>query len=146
MKTILCISVGTWDTLEGVEYWRPLDTIFWEYKNHKELKFEGNIGELKRRHLQVDSIIHIGKETNNLEETEVVGVQKDDYQIYQNEKVRDEKLKERIMALTLKTAEKYGISKRQLYRWKKKIREGQDLKLYRKMRERMEKLFQVLGD
>jgi len=107
---------------------------------HRESKFDGNIGKLERKHLKINSVIHIGKETNNLEETEVVGVQKDDYQVYQNEKVREEKLEETIMALTPKTTKKYGISRMQLYRWKKKIREREELRLYKKTRGKIGKL------
>lgn len=132
------IDYNTGKTLNGVEYWKTLDTVFWEYKNHPESKFDGNIGKLERKYLGIDSIIHIGKETNNLEESEVIGVQRDNYQIYQDKETQDKKLKEMIMNLKPKTAKRYGISKRQLYRWKKKIREGKELRLYKKTRERIE--------
>ena len=45
------------------------------------------------------------------------------------------------MNLKPKTAEKYGISRMQLYRWKKKIREGKELRLYGKTREKVENIF-----
>lgn len=36
-------------------------------------------GKMRRRNLIVDKIIHIGKETNELEETEILGVNSDSY-------------------------------------------------------------------
>jgi hypothetical protein len=36
--------------------------------SESEYKFEGNIGQLERRHIQVSKIVHIGKEANNIEE------------------------------------------------------------------------------
>jgi len=52
----------------------------------------------------IKSIIHTGKETNNMEE--------------------EKRIRETVMSMTPKTANKLGISNRQLYRWKKKIREN----------------------
>ncbi len=46
-----------------------------------------------------------------------------------------------IINLKPKTAKKYGISRMQLYRWKKKIMEGKELILYHKTRERMKNYF-----
>lgn len=66
----------------GIQYWKMMDTTFFEYLNHEVSKFEGEIGILERRHLKVSSTINLGKESNNLEEAEVLGVRKDDYAQY----------------------------------------------------------------
>jgi len=42
--------------------------------------------------------------------------------------------------MNIKTANNIKISKRQLCKLKRKIREGKELRLYRKTRERMEKI------
>ena len=42
------------------------------------------IGKLKRRHIKVDKIRYIGKESNNLEETEIFGVDKETYAVYRS--------------------------------------------------------------
>ncbi|WMW23199.1 hypothetical protein RE476_05045 [Methanolobus mangrovi] len=39
-----------------------------EYANHPEPKFDGDVGILERRHVYADSVIYIGKESNNIEE------------------------------------------------------------------------------
>ncbi len=57
-------------------YWKPLSTLISEYMDHPESKFqnERSIGKMRRRHLSVGSIVHIGKESNELEETEILGI------------------------------------------------------------------------
>ena len=55
-----------------------MDTIFSEYLDHKESKFEGNLRVLERRHLNICSISNLGKESNNLEESELFGVKDGD--------------------------------------------------------------------
>jgi hypothetical protein len=37
---------------------------------------------LSRKNVFVGSVVHIGKESNNLEQAEVLGVQDDDYVVY----------------------------------------------------------------
>jgi hypothetical protein len=65
-------------------HWKTLDKMVEEYMDHPESKFQnGNaIGKLRRRHVKVDSIVHIGKETNELEETEILGLDDDAYVQY----------------------------------------------------------------
>lgn len=67
-------------------YWKKLDTTIEEYIDHPESKFENGdkTGNMKRRHLFVDEtgIRFIGKESNELEETEILGVWEDSYVEY----------------------------------------------------------------
>ncbi len=57
-----------------------------EYLNHSESKIQNGeeTGKMKRRHLLVGAkgIKYIGKESNELEETEVLGVLEDSYVEY----------------------------------------------------------------
>lgn len=64
-----------------MQYWKPFVNVFWDYVNHPEAKFDGDIGVLKRKHVVVGSVVHIGKESNNLEQAGVLGVQGDDYDL-----------------------------------------------------------------
>lgn len=56
-----------------------------EYTDHPESKFENGdrCGTMRRRHLLADSIRYIGKESNELEETEALGVDDESYVEYQ---------------------------------------------------------------
>lgn len=67
-------------------HWRQLSTMIREYLNHPESKFENDdkLGRMKRRHLHVaqGQIGYIGKEVNEIEETEVLGLPEDSYVSY----------------------------------------------------------------
>ena len=65
-------------------YWKPLSEMFLDYMNHKEDKYDGDIGTLSRKKIKVDSVIHIGKRSNNLDESEIIGVSDNDYVMYDN--------------------------------------------------------------
>jgi hypothetical protein len=65
-------------------FWKRLDKTVEEYIDHPESKFENGqqCGTMHRRHLAVDSILYIGKESNELEETEVLGLDDETYGEY----------------------------------------------------------------
>jgi hypothetical protein len=109
--------------MNGIEYWKPLDALFWDYLRHKEAKFEGDRGILQRRHLKVRTVVHIGKESDGLEETEILGVRDGDYQVYLDDKAkvkRETVHQSAILSMTEKDARRIGISRRTMYRWKKR--------------------------
>jgi hypothetical protein len=68
-------------------YWKPLSTTVRDYLNHAESKFRNGqrTGKMKRRHLyiQIAHIHYIGKEADEIEETEVLGVSDRCYVQYQ---------------------------------------------------------------
>jgi hypothetical protein len=51
----------------GMKYWKPLSDVIEGYINHPEAKFDGEVGVLKRRHIQPLTEEYIGKEANKLE-------------------------------------------------------------------------------
>ena len=115
------------DTLNGMQYWKPFGAVFWDYLNHKESKFNGDRGLLTRRHLRVKRVIHIGKESDNLEETEHLGVGDDSYQLYLGDlekAIKKEDLEAFIRNLKPQMAHKHGISRSTLFYWKEQIRDG----------------------
>ena len=63
-----------------------MDDIFWDYVNHPESKFEGDVGVLDRKYVTVSRVMHIGKESNHLDESEVLGVDADSYETYEDVK------------------------------------------------------------
>jgi len=44
-----------------------------QYIDHPEFIFEGDVGQLERRHIPVSDIIHLGREANNIEEEPLDG-------------------------------------------------------------------------
>jgi hypothetical protein len=68
-------------------YWKTLNRTVEEYMGHPESKFENGdrCGTMRRRHLRVDSIHYIGKEANELEETQILGIDDETYAKYQRE-------------------------------------------------------------
>jgi hypothetical protein len=67
-------------------FWKPLSTGVREYLNHPEAKFNKGhqTGKMKRRHLRIhrSRIHYIGKEADEIEETEVLGVDDETYVEY----------------------------------------------------------------
>jgi hypothetical protein len=65
-------------------YWETLDKTVENYIDHSESKFENgeSTGKMRRWHIRLKSVVHIGKEFNELEETETVGLDEDAYVHY----------------------------------------------------------------
>ena len=93
-------------------------------------KYDGDIGELRRKQIVIDDIEHIGKESNNLEESEVIGVSDNNYVVYDNK--TEQKITDVIKNMTTKDAKRIGLSKMQMFRLKKKIKEGKKIVLKKK--------------
>ena len=138
------IDYSTGKVMRGVEYWKPMSEVYNKFKNHKEAKFAGDVGVLNRRDVRITSTVNIGKESNNLDDSEVLGVKPEDYQIILNpgQAQNDiEMFNEFIKQLRSKTSEKYGISKRQLIRMQNKVREGVPLNPYGKTMKKLNKCY-----
>lgn len=65
-------------------YWKKLDQTIEEYLDHPESKFANGsrCGTMRRMRLNVNSICIIGKESNELEETEILGINDKTYVEY----------------------------------------------------------------
>ena len=91
---------------------------------HSDNKFDyNNEGIAHRRHIIADQIRYIGKESNNIEEASVLGIDDDSYLEYEN----IEDFKQWILSLKPKDVKDKGISKRTLYKIKHKIKQGKTL-------------------
>lgn len=116
--------------MQGIQYWKSMDDVFWDYYNHTESKFDGDTGILERKYIQVGEIIHIGKESNKLEESNVFGVGRDGYEFFDNGVIELSKDEEQIIkGTTYHEAEKMGIPQRQWYYIREKIKEKIPIKL-----------------
>jgi hypothetical protein len=65
-------------------YWETLDKTVENYIDHPEGKFENgeSTGKMRRRHIRLKSVVYIGKEANELEETEALGLDEEAYVHY----------------------------------------------------------------
>ncbi len=126
------------DSLDTKEYWKPMNEVFSDYVRHNDAKSEGEIGFLRKRHLTInsDSIHYIGKESNELEQSQVFGVSKEDTIQYVNLQKR---LREIIENLTLDKALKIGISRRTFFYLKKKLINKKQIKLKEKILRKLER-------
>jgi len=116
--------------LPSWEYWYTLDEILTKYVMHNDNKFDyDNNGIAHRKHIIADQIRYIGKESNNLDDASVMGVNEDDYTEYTNdyEIVNSEEFKQWVLSLKPKDVIDKGISQRALYKVKIKIKNKQPL-------------------
>jgi len=120
------------DSLDTVEYWKKMSSVFSEYRNHKEAKLDCIDSIVKRKHLVFgkESIKYVGKEIHDLESSKVFGIS-DNSITYEDEQ---EKLCRMIERLTLDKAKQLGISRRTYFDWKKKIKEGKSIILKNKLK------------
>jgi len=108
-------------TIQGPEYWKSIWDWFSEYLIHPEFKFDGDEGILQRKSITISNIVHIGKESNELE----TPLDDESYITYENRKELDKKFRElipRILKLKPKDVKKFGISKQTLWNVKQKIK------------------------
>ena len=104
------------------------------YKSNN-CKYYAAIGELRREQIVINDIEHIGKESNNLEESEVIGVSNNDYVIYDNK--TEQKITHVIKNMTTRDAKRIGLSKMQMFRLKKKVQQGKKIVLKRKTAKKL---------
>lgn len=79
---------------------------------------------------------NIGKESNNLVESKIVGLDDSSYEIYRDEYEIDKKFKEiapKILELKPKDVKEFGISKQTLWNVKQKIQMNQHYEISKKI-------------
>ena len=121
------------DSLEPQYYWKDMKSVLNDdYIEHKESKYEGDVGVLKKRHLTINknSIRYIGKESNELENSQVLGVFKEDTIQYVN---HQKKLREIIENITLEKALEIGISRRTFFYLKNKLKDTKPIRMKEKV-------------
>jgi len=121
----------------GRQYWKSIWDWIREYLIHAEGKFDGIKGVLRRKHVRVSRIIHVGKESSNLEESEIFGLDDDSYQTYEDLAGLDEALRKRgdeLLNLTTKDVRKFGISRQTWHNVKARIESNQINHISRKIK------------
>jgi hypothetical protein len=111
--------------LPSQAYWYTLEDVLTQYVRHNDNKFDyDNEGIAHRKHINADRIRYIGKESNNIDEASVFGIDDDSYLEYEN----IEDFKQWILSLKPKDVRDKGISERGLRNFKQKIKNGRGLK------------------
>jgi len=143
------IDYNSGKTMRGQQYWKPMDIVLKQFLVHPEAKFDGDVGILQRKHIEVKSVATIGKESNNLEWSNYFGLNEEDLITYDTKVAdggkgdADQELKAFILSNDPKDLKLYGIGKRQLDRWKRLIREGAPLHLEEKSEVRLRRAMRV---
>ena len=135
------------NSLDIVEYWKKISLVFSEYRSHRKTKLDSSDSVVQRKHLVVTGVIHIRKESNKLDESELFGLDDSSYEIYQNgseiaEKFR--KLAPKILELNPKEVKELGISKQTLWNVKQKIKYNQLKKISNKIKSKLIVFFLVI--
>jgi len=111
--------------LPSQAYWYTLDNILTKYVRHNDNKFDyDNQGIAHRKHIVINGIRYIGKESNNIDEASVLGIDDDLYLEYEN----IEDFKQWILSLKPKDVKDKGISESDLRNFKQKIKNCRGLK------------------
>ena len=121
--------------LQSTAYWHTLDDILTKYVRHCDYKFDyDNQGIAHRKHIVVNRIRYIGKESNNLEDN-LTGIEEPDYLEYtkDHEIVKSEDFKQWILSLKPEDVRDKRISHQTLYYQKSLIRNGKSLNFKQKV-------------
>lgn len=122
------VNLETGEVMQGEEYWKTLDKEIIRYIDHKESKFEGDVGLLKRRHLKPKSIEYIGKESNKIKQNWM-----ESQETYKNTK----EICQKILNVTPEEARKKGVSRPTLWKIKQKIKKGKKINFKTKSVKRL---------
>ncbi|MBI4177123.1 MAG: hypothetical protein HY516_02045 [Candidatus Aenigmarchaeota archaeon] len=131
------VDYNTGKTLNGLEYWKPLDQVFFDYVDHKENKFDGDKGVLRRKHIFVDKVVYIGKETDELESVGIL--RQPDYNIYNDPKAFIDKL----LQMTTNEAKRMGIHRSTWFYIKKRAKSCESLRLSKKTYRFLQKALEI---
>jgi len=120
-KTSDELPLPTWD------YWKTLEDILTDYVRHNDNKFDyDSEGIALRKHIILDRIRYIGKESNNLDETSKRGIdEEEDYTEYtkDSEIVKSKEFREWVLSLMPLDVIDWKISERGLERTQVKIKQ-----------------------
>lgn len=105
--------------MEGQHYFKNLADEIYSYINHPESKMEGTVGILTTKHITIDNIVYVAKESHKIQNN-LSGLEKLDYNV-----AIDPKDIEKLLSLSWKQVKESGISRTQFYEIKKQLKEGE---------------------
>jgi len=115
--------------LDSWEYWYTLEDILTKYVRHNDNKFDyDNNGIAHRKHIIVNQVRYIGKESNNLDDNQL-GIEEPDYTEYtkDHEIVKSKEFQQWVLSLMPLDVKERGISKWNLERTQNKIKHNEIL-------------------
>ena len=116
------LDYQTGEIKQGTHYFKPLSNTILEYINHPEAKFDGDIGILERKNIQIDGVVYIGKEANDIDEQAM--------DVKRSQKfINKQEIMENILKMPQKQAEVLGVSRSRFQGIKERIRVNGDLNL-----------------
>ncbi|WP_393970981.1 hypothetical protein OXIME_001228 [Oxyplasma meridianum] len=125
-----------------IAYWKSLDNVLTQYVKHNDNKFDYIEGIAQRKHIYVNKIRYIGKESNNLDETEIFGIDDNSYIEY----VNDKEFTKWILTLKPKDVKSIGIQQRELIRIKNKVKNNERLNPNTKVVKQLYELYKKYTD
>jgi len=111
-----------------------------DYIEYKESKLDGDLRVLERKDVWVSDVVHIGKESNGLDKSELLGLDEDSYVEYSDVEYLEKKFAElapKILKLKSKEVREFGISKQTLWNSKIKIKENLTERISIKIKEKL---------
>jgi hypothetical protein len=108
------INYETGTIMQGSKFFKPLSRTIIQYADHPEYKYDGNIGLLRRRLINVDGVLIIGKEANKIDDQPLYIA---DAQVFRNKNTECQK----ILAIRQCDAEKAGVDRKTFQRIKARI-------------------------
>ncbi|MEM0168143.1 MAG: hypothetical protein QW515_05910 [Thermoplasmatales archaeon] len=105
------------------EYWKSLEDVLIQYTRHNDNEFDYIDHIAYRKDIIADRIRYIGKESNNLDESMIMGIDDNSYIEYENLK----EFYDWILKLKPKDVRDKGISRGALWDVKERIRKGKAL-------------------
>ena len=102
--------------LPSPECWYTLENVLTQYVRHNDNKFDYIDGIAHRKHIIADRIRYIGKETNNIDETNITGLNDGSYTEYKKDYdiVKSKEFHDWVLSLKPKDVKDKGISKQDI--------------------------------
>lgn len=107
---------------QGSRFFKPLSRTILQYVDHPEYKYEGNVGLLIRKQINVDDVLIIGKEANKIEDQPLFVT---DAQVFRDKK----SVCQKILAIRQCDAEKMSVGRCALKSIKDGIRSGKAINM-----------------
>ncbi|MEM3313661.1 MAG: hypothetical protein QXT48_04740, partial [Thermoplasmatales archaeon] len=105
------------------EYWKSLEDVLIQYVMHNDNKFDYIDHIAQRKHIIADKIRYIGKESNNIDESMILGLDDNSYIEYENLK----EFYNWVLKLKPKDVRDKGISRKALRDIREKIKTNKTL-------------------
>lgn len=116
------IDYETGTIMQGSRFFKPLSRTILQYVDHPEYKYEGNVGLLIRKSINVDGVLIIGKEANKIEDQPLFVT---DTQVFKDKK----SLCKKILSIRQCDAEKAGIDRKTFQRIKTRIQKSKTINI-----------------